>query len=352
MPAEFDPYLSWLGVPPDARPLDHYRLLGIARFEQRPEVIQQACEERMLRLRQLQVGPRGPLTQQILNELSAARLCLLNSDTKTTYDAALRGMSAGAPKPKVAALAVPAAPPLPAERHPAAPMSTRSTSEFTSIMGHEVRPASAARTRSRRNRLHGALLVFGGTLLVAATVWAVGLMIARSQREIVVALHPQPEPVKPEVSASYAPNSDEPAPTVAVIVEQEGNGVVNLTPATGTIHGDAIELLREGDTDVLVMRDSERDSVEWRFRVNRANTYRVQLRYTAEVETETRLILAVDTERRQFGLRADRRFVTDEQLLAIKSGIHTLTLWSQGDTGGSLAKLAGIRLVPRDAGPE
>lgn len=37
-PEAFDPYHRWLGIPPKHQPADHYRLLGIDRFEDDPEV--------------------------------------------------------------------------------------------------------------------------------------------------------------------------------------------------------------------------------------------------------------------------------------------------------------------------
>jgi hypothetical protein len=34
----FDPYRKWLGIPPEEQPPNHYRLLGIALFEDDPDV--------------------------------------------------------------------------------------------------------------------------------------------------------------------------------------------------------------------------------------------------------------------------------------------------------------------------
>src|SRR5437016_4429115 len=42
MPEEFDAYRKWLGIPPEDQPPHHYRLLGIAPFEDDPDVIQNA----------------------------------------------------------------------------------------------------------------------------------------------------------------------------------------------------------------------------------------------------------------------------------------------------------------------
>lgn len=90
MSDEFDPYYTWLGIPPDEQPPDCYRLLGVRRFEASPEVISNACDQRMSHVRTFQTGKRGVYSQRLLNELSAARGQLLNPERKATYDAQLR----------------------------------------------------------------------------------------------------------------------------------------------------------------------------------------------------------------------------------------------------------------------
>jgi serine/threonine protein kinase len=86
----FDPYYQWLGIPPKDQPPNHYRLLGIERFEANPDVIQHAADQRMAHLRALQTGRHSALSQQLLNEVAAARVCLLRPQKKADYDARLR----------------------------------------------------------------------------------------------------------------------------------------------------------------------------------------------------------------------------------------------------------------------
>ena len=100
----FDPYQQWLGISPQERPANHYRLLGIETFESDPAVIAAAADRRMQAIRRHQTGPRGAATQQILNELSAAKVCLLDTAARAAYDEMLRGLAAAAsetapPKP-------------------------------------------------------------------------------------------------------------------------------------------------------------------------------------------------------------------------------------------------------------
>jgi formylglycine-generating enzyme required for sulfatase activity len=95
----FDPYHKWLGIPKAEQPPHHYRLLGIAPFEADPEVIEAAADRQMAYIRQCATGPYTRESQQILNELSAARVCLLNAAKKQAYDRELKSRLAPAAPP-------------------------------------------------------------------------------------------------------------------------------------------------------------------------------------------------------------------------------------------------------------
>ena len=90
MANEFDPYHKWLGIPSREQPADHYRLLGIERFEEDADVISLAGDQRMHFLRSFQNGERAKISQQLLNEVAAARVCLLDQAKKNEYDETLR----------------------------------------------------------------------------------------------------------------------------------------------------------------------------------------------------------------------------------------------------------------------
>jgi len=96
----FDPYHTWLGIPPEEQPPNLYRLLGVRLFEDNLEVIEHAADQRMAHLRALQTGRHGPLSQQILNEVSTARVCLLNVEKKAAYDDQLRRTLTAPPLPE------------------------------------------------------------------------------------------------------------------------------------------------------------------------------------------------------------------------------------------------------------
>jgi hypothetical protein len=86
MPDYFNPYYKWLGIPIDQQPADHYRLLGLERFEDNCDVITHAADQRMMHLRAVQTGEHGLLSQQLLNEIEAVRSCLLHPGQKAAYD--------------------------------------------------------------------------------------------------------------------------------------------------------------------------------------------------------------------------------------------------------------------------
>jgi hypothetical protein len=90
MDESFDPYRKWLGIPNKDQPPHHYRLLNIEPFESDPDVIANAADARMGQVKQYQSGQHSQASQQLLNEISAAKVCLLNPDKKAEYDAELR----------------------------------------------------------------------------------------------------------------------------------------------------------------------------------------------------------------------------------------------------------------------
>ncbi len=90
MAQAFDPYHKWLGIAPRDQPPNHYRLLGIDELESDPEVISAASDMRMAHVRSYQSGKRSLQSQKLLNEIAAARVCLLDSQKKAEYDSLLQ----------------------------------------------------------------------------------------------------------------------------------------------------------------------------------------------------------------------------------------------------------------------
>ncbi len=108
----FDPYLSWLGIRDPRRPPNHYALLGLALFEDDREVIAHAADRQMAHVRTFQTGPRSAESQRVLNELAAAKICLLNPAKKQAYDAALQQQALGPPVSRAAQTFAPTAAPV------------------------------------------------------------------------------------------------------------------------------------------------------------------------------------------------------------------------------------------------
>jgi hypothetical protein len=96
MAESFDPYRKWLGIPKREQPPNHYRLLALDWFEEDPEVIEAAADRQMAHVRTYQGGRHADDSQRLLNELAAARVCLLNLEKKAAYDAQLRASLAAA----------------------------------------------------------------------------------------------------------------------------------------------------------------------------------------------------------------------------------------------------------------
>lgn len=125
----FDPYHGWLGIRPEESASggpNHYRLLGLALFEDNPAVIDSAADRQMAHLRTFQNGPQAALSQRLLGEVTRARICLLDRQQRTQYDAELRAaMIVPTPENPGVCLAPPIEPgvdrdqsPAPARRRP------------------------------------------------------------------------------------------------------------------------------------------------------------------------------------------------------------------------------------------
>ena len=160
----FDPYYQWLGIPPEKQPPDCYQLLGIRRFERNPTVISHAAERQLLMLKTMQNGPHAALTQKLMNEVTAARIRLLDPEKKAQYDAEIRKQTRASklpppPQPPGPAATVTAAPPE-AEDHPSA-MALPESLKTTPRHRNRSRSAGSRRTRRAVRLVVGAVLVIG-----------------------------------------------------------------------------------------------------------------------------------------------------------------------------------------------
>jgi hypothetical protein len=91
MSDSFDPYRVWLGIPPESRPPTHYEMLAISPKEQERAVIEAAVLRQTGYVRNFQIGKYGKDDARILNEIAAAKACLLDPAKRAKYDAELKG---------------------------------------------------------------------------------------------------------------------------------------------------------------------------------------------------------------------------------------------------------------------
>jgi len=210
MADDFDPYYTWLGIPPEEQPADNYRLLGVRRFETNVDVITNAMDQRMHYLRSLQVGKRSALSQKILNEVSSAGVVLLDPKRRVEYDQQLKAKdekeakaatgskvaASPAPLPTPAqsgsattgtktsrqlpvAASLPKAAPLPLH----AASNTPSASQAGTSVVVTSAPAGRADKRPAKAALWKSPVVLGGASFAAvAMIGLVGLIVVRSMQ--------------------------------------------------------------------------------------------------------------------------------------------------------------------------
>ena len=84
-----DVYKDWLGIPDGPRPPDHYQLLRLVRFEDNTEKTRSNYRKLNAHVRKYSTGQYASLSQDLLNELAKAMLCLTDVDRKREYDESL-----------------------------------------------------------------------------------------------------------------------------------------------------------------------------------------------------------------------------------------------------------------------
>lgn len=259
---DFDPYRKWLGIQPKDQPPNHYRLLALELFEDDPDTISNAADRQMAHLRTFQAGTHSELSQRLLNECAAARVCLLNRDAKASYDADLRAKAPVAPatakaepSPKRSspatrdkpARALPVAQPLATPTARAAPRSAPPAPNAKLPQAHPVRQVagsdvpvlidiarqpSGAKRRSRRF----APLASAGGLAVGALVIAVIVMSARNRDRRVPA--GTPESAAMAQTSTSATSAPKPLTQDAIIPEPVSAPAVSPMPPLANGAGD------------------------------------------------------------------------------------------------------------------
>lgn len=372
----FDPYRDWLGIEPWELPADHYRLLGLARFEADPVRIAAAADERMMRMRAVQAGPRGAYSHKLLNELATAKLCLLSPPAKAQYDLALhaRLMGQHPPAPAVAyvpgpglvympaPMAVPmypvaggvptptlspplAAPPVsPPVPHP--PQAGKPAEPALQLdLDHEPEPDELPERRSLLGFVLGTLLVIA---LVAGVTWGVGMYLAPGDEpeegEIVTGEGTAP------VGEETKPPEEDPADK-AVLVMQEGSERISFTPGTAVVTGN-LKVKPTGIDTVMEGFTAPADVAIWKFKVLKPGFFKLELDYAATegVEGASLQLELEDKPLRKCDLHSTggrETFAVDDSTVVLDvSGTHTLRVYPSGELPPGALVLRSIRLTP------
>ncbi len=87
MAEKFDVYRDWLGIQEPARPLDYYQLLRVKKFEDDTAKIREHYRKMNAHVRKYATGDYARQSQELLNELARAMLCLTDVQRKREYDA-------------------------------------------------------------------------------------------------------------------------------------------------------------------------------------------------------------------------------------------------------------------------
>ncbi len=84
-----DVYRDWLGIKDAQPPLNHYVLLRLKKFEDDPAKVRQHYRKLNAHVRKYAAGDFAKQSQDLLNELAKAMLCLTDARRKSEYDASL-----------------------------------------------------------------------------------------------------------------------------------------------------------------------------------------------------------------------------------------------------------------------
>lgn len=93
-----DVYRDWLKIAEPARPLSHYQLLRLKKFEDDPAKVREHYRAMNAHVRKFAAGEFAKQSQDLLNELARAMLCLTDARRKGEYDATLGRKEVGSSK--------------------------------------------------------------------------------------------------------------------------------------------------------------------------------------------------------------------------------------------------------------
>ena len=374
---DFDPYREWLGIEPHELPADHYRLLGLTRFETDLGKIAAAADARMRLIRSNQTGPRGAFTYTLLNEITAAKLCLLSPVAKAQYDKflqeflqnRLQGHGPAAPArffptavPLTAlppayspyqAAGVPtlepplAAPPVVPMAVPLAPPKQARKSE---LAVDPDKPPSEEQPQPRQgSRLRTMAIMAIAVLLIASGIWGASrFLFPPLENGAGAGGDEQPQVVKPETPPDPAAK--------ATVVLQEGSGEVSLPPSAAALAGATTLKIAISD-NVLSGWSSGDDAAIWKFKLLRPGFFNLELSYAAAHEGEDigLELLLDDQPLHKFRLPptggADKFQTVSHTVVVKASGTHTFSIRPVGAVPVDSLTVKSLRFIPVSGQP-
>ena len=367
----FDPYREWLGIEPHELPADHYRLLGLPRFETDAGKIAAAADGRMGLIRSNQTGPRGAFTHTLLNEITAAKLCLLSPVAKAQYDKFLQErMKAYGPAAAPArffptavplsalppayspyqAAGVPtlqpplAAPPVAPMAVPLAPPKQVPKSELA--VDEDKPPSEEEESTPKGSRLRIVAIMAIGVLLIAGGIWGASRYFFPPVENTDIVNNPEGsggEEPKPETPPDPAAK--------ATVVLQEGSGELSLPPSAAALTG-ATSLKIAISENVLSGWTSADDAATWKFKLLRPGFFKLDLTYANARDGEDigLEMLLGDEQFPKLHLPptggADK-FETISHTIVVKaSGSHTFTIRPAAAVPEGSLIIKSLRLIP------
>lgn len=324
-PNDFNPYVDWLEVSPSLLPANHYDLLGIPLFESRPEVIEVAADQRMKTIRTYQTGPRGKLTQQILNELTTARICLLDEDQKLAYDTKLRkGINPHIQIPV----------PVQASEPPVQNQLIDFGSKPSSV---KAKKANIGRVKglSTRYQIYGFAMVFGLCFIAGLMKILSGDPSADEESQIVKkdSEPPKPVPSKPVDDSG----SDDPEQKPQGLKAATNNTFI-LTAENGASSGPNPKAEKVKEDWVVTGFQKADQFFQWELWIETPGYYEAMVKYRATTNDEfSRIQLQLGDFKKTIKMRSGTKdkseFEEEFVILMRKPQTETLRISAEGDAG-------------------
>ena len=348
MTAEFNPYLEWLHIPLSDQPPNYYSLLGIAFQESDPDVIVAAADSRMAKVRSVQSGPRGQYTKALLNELSQAKLCLLDPQEKWKYDSQFGGASM---LPDAAASDIPRQ--LEVKTDSAAtnvnfaPAISTGEAEKVIMDGAPVK-SEEKDVQSGKRYIKVPLYVFAGfwVLTIAIGVWGLGrFFMSLGQKERDAQIRRQQESDKLAIEAKKKPTK--PVMVGTFVSTDSSNNYLLLPKNALKLKGSVSREMIAGEPALTDWKET--DEALWQVKVKVPSSFKAEITYLANnVGEESKLIFYAEDRKKVLFLRetGENEFVTYTFYVFFPKEMDIVTRLVAKDVSGDIA-VRSIRIFPR-----